>query len=80
MNRDERWDLYAIGKIAKQIVSEHLVQGPDLKPWQKWINQAVSSDGFENISESLSALPGVMDLSKYGLSQCKGRRGAEGKI
>ena len=64
---DERWDLYAIGEIAKQVVSEHLVEGADLKPWWKWINQAVSTDGFENISESLSALPGVIDLSKYGI-------------
>ena len=76
---DERWDLYAIGEIAKQVVPSTWSRA-DLKPWWKWINQAVSTDGFENISESLSALPGVIDLSKYGIKPVQGRRKIEKKL
>ena len=63
---DESWDLFAIGKIAMQVF-DHLTPGVDLKVWEEWVEKAVSKNGFGSISESIAALPGVTDLSKYGI-------------
>ena len=39
----------------------------DLSEWKAWSEKATSDDSFESVAYSMDALPGVGDISLYGV-------------
>ena len=39
----------------------------DLSEWKSWSEKATSDDAFESVAHSMDALPGVGDISQYGV-------------
>ena len=63
---DEKWDLFGLGKIVKEIL-ERTEAGDDLTEWKEWVARAISETPFESVAHSMEALPGVGDIAQYGV-------------
>ena len=63
---EESWDLHALGNIAAEILSK-MGKDEDRSDWQAWCSQATGEKPFESAAHSMDALPGVGDISQYGV-------------
>jgi hypothetical protein len=67
---DERWDIFALGKIVRWALSKIDGETPHWEPWYSWAEQAQEVDAqsvFASIAHSMQALPGVGEISEYGI-------------
>ena len=73
MMPEENWDLYAAGKIVKWIIEQsklHTGAKYSWEDWETWISRATSQDSesrFSSCAHSMDALPGVGDISRFGV-------------
>ena len=64
----ERWDLHAMGKVVKWIIEmKKSESNPEWSDWMSWAKQATSAEGFPNVSFSMQEMPGMLDISKFGM-------------
>lgn len=63
---EESWDLFSLGMIAKKVLA-HQSSDSDWSKWNEWVDKSISRDSFKNGIESISALPGVGDLTDFGI-------------
>ena len=63
---DEKWDLFGLGVVVKEIMKK-MEPTCDLSEWKAWSEKATSDDSFESVAYSMDALPGVGDISQYGV-------------
>ena len=63
---DEKWDLFGLGKIVKEIL-EKTEASDDLPEWNEWVARAISETPFESVAHSMEALPGVGEIAQYGV-------------
>lgn len=69
---EERWDLFAMGALVQSIIQKNEKASDEWLEWQVWAGKAVNL-GYFTIAQSMEALPGVEDLSAYGMvSEKKG--------
>jgi hypothetical protein len=65
---DEKWDRWGLGKIVHWIVEKKgLEQDAAWQEWRAWAEQAATVSGFPSVAHSMQALPGMSDISQYGL-------------
>ena len=67
---DERWDIFALGKIVRWAIDKVDADAPRWEQWNSWAAQAERIDSeivFPSIAHSMQALPGVGNLSEYGI-------------
>ena len=67
---DERWDIFALGKIVRWAIDKVDADAPRWEQWNSWAEQAEQVDSrivFPSIAHSMQALPGVGNLSEYGI-------------
>ena len=70
---EEKWDLFALGKIAQWAIDK--VGGnssafENWTEWEEWVSQAIGLDGkepFESCAHSMEALPRIGDISRFGI-------------
>ena len=63
---DESWDLYGLGEVVKEVL-EKMESFDSLSEWKAWSERATSNAAFESVAHSMDALPGVGDISQYGV-------------
>ena len=63
---EESWDLFSLGMIGKKVLV-HQSSDSDWSKWNEWVDKSISRDSFKNCIESISALPGVGDLTEFGI-------------
>lgn len=64
---EESWDLFALGSVTQEILKKTGSQSA-FKEWREWAEKATSKEPFQNVTHSVSALPGIGDLKDYGFS------------
>ena len=67
---DEHWDIFALGKIVLWAIDKVDADASRWEQWNSWAKQAQQVDArivFPSIVHSMQALPGVGDLSEYGI-------------
>jgi hypothetical protein len=65
---DEKWDLGGLGRIVHWVVEKKgLQKDAAWQDWMVWAGQASSALGFSSVAHSMQALPGMVDVSQYGL-------------
>jgi len=67
---DESWDIFALGKIVRWAIEKAGGKAPQWEQWNSWAKRASAAgqpDAFPSIAHSMQALPGVGDLSEYGV-------------
>jgi hypothetical protein len=66
---DENWDIFALGKIVRWAIEKAGGKDPQWDQWNSWAKRAYAErpDAFPSIAHSMQALPGVGDLSEYGV-------------
>lgn len=65
---DEKWDLGGLGRIVHWVIEKKgLQQDAGWQEWMVWAGQASSALGFSTVAHSMQALPGMVDVSQYGL-------------
>jgi serine/threonine protein kinase len=76
---EEQGDLFSIGLVARRMLtgcSAEKVRSPELDEnlppaWAKWIAKATAKrpeDRFPDAGRAIVALPGIVDISRFGLS------------
>lgn len=78
---DESWDIFALGKIVRWAIGMIDGKAPQWEQWKLWAERAEQVDSqavFASIAHSMQALPGVGELSEYGI-KVENLRG-EGKV
>jgi len=63
---EESWDISALGAIVRYVIEKSNRPTDEWLEWQKWACKAVDGS-FLNVVQSMKALPGVEDLSHYGI-------------
>ncbi len=63
---EEGWDLFALGGIVQFVLEKTKRPEQDWLLWQPWVQKALT-ETFKSIPQSMAALPGVKDLSEYGI-------------
>ena len=63
---DESWDLHALGRVVQEILVKR-ERKEDFTEWKAWADHAVSENPFQSAAHSMAALPGVGDISEYGV-------------
>ncbi len=64
---DETWDLYGLGKLVQWVIEASSLSRERWSAWEKWSNQSLSSS-FPTIAHSMKAMPGVAELSQFGIA------------
>ena len=70
---EEKWDLFALGKIAQwamEKVKGNSSTSEKWAEWEEWVLQAIGQDGresFESCAHSMEALPRIGDISRFGI-------------
>jgi serine/threonine protein kinase len=64
---EEKEDIFALGALVRFILNRVGRTDDVWSDWNEWSRKSINL-GFENISQSLAAIPGVGDLSDYGIS------------
>jgi serine/threonine protein kinase len=70
---EEKWDLFALGKIAQWVMEKTKAKTStaiDWTEWEDWVSQAIGLDGrqpFETCAHSMDALPKIGDISRFGI-------------
>ena len=70
---EEKGDIYALGGIVKFVLEKVDSSGEDWSEWESWSQQAMNGF-FSNVALSMEALPGVSDLSEYGIKREKSQK------
>ncbi|MBP51736.1 MAG: hypothetical protein CMI27_01180 [Opitutae bacterium] len=73
---EEKSDIYGLGKIVHWVIEKNNSKGPEWTEWNTWANQA-SALSFPSVGHSMEAMPGIDDLSQYGIKI--EREGEEGQ-
>ena len=64
----ERLDLFAVGKVVLWIIEKKKAQSnSEWSEWLEWANQATSKEGFPDIAVSMQSMPGMVDISDFGM-------------
>ena len=71
--QEEMGDVYALGGIVQSVLAEVHSFGEDWSEWELWSQQAMNGS-FSHIALSMEALPGVSDLSEYGIKSEKSHK------
>lgn len=71
--KEEMGDIYALGGIVQAVLAEVHSFGGDWSEWELWSQQAMNGS-FSHIALSMEALPGVSDLSEYGIKSEKSHK------
>ena len=74
--QEEMGDIYALGGIVQSVLAEVHSFGEDWSEWELWSQQAMNGS-FSHIALSMEALPGVSDLSEYGIKSEKSHKDAD---
>ena len=74
--QEEMGDIYALGGIVQSVLAEVHSFGGDWSEWELWSQQAMNGS-FSHIALSMEALPGVSDLSEYGIKSEKSHKDAD---
>lgn len=70
---EEKWDLFALGKIAQWAIEKvggNSSASENWTEWEEWVSQAIGLDGrepFESCAHSMEALPRIGDISRFGI-------------
>ena len=64
---EEQGDVFALGALVRFILNRVDRTDAVWSGWEEWSGQSINL-GFENIIQSMQAIPGGVDLSDYGLS------------
>ncbi len=67
---DESWDIHALGKVVLWALEKMEGSSQQWEDWKSWAIQAVESNlskSFPSVAHSMQALPGIGDLSSYGI-------------
>ena len=70
---EEKWDLFALGKIAQWAIEKvggNSSASENWTEWEEWVSQAIGQDGrepFESCAHSMEALPRIGDISRFGI-------------
>jgi hypothetical protein len=67
---DESWDIHSLGKVVLWVLEKIGGSAQQWEEWKSWAEQAVDLEGsgsFPSIAHSMQALPGIGDLSDYGI-------------
>jgi serine/threonine protein kinase len=70
---EEKWDLFALGKIAQWVIEKvggNSSASESWTEWEEWVSQAIGQDGrepFESCAHSMEALPRIGDISRFGI-------------
>lgn len=65
---EESWDIFALGQVVRQTVDSLMISSEEQDQWLGWAEQASRAGGFASIAHSMKALPGVKNLSEFGIS------------
>jgi len=63
---EESGDIFALGGVVKFILDAVEREGKEWADWEGWATRASNLE-FKSISQSMEAIPGVEDLSVYGI-------------
>ncbi|MDG1131227.1 MAG: hypothetical protein P8N21_00910, partial [Opitutales bacterium] len=63
---EESWDLVAMGSLAQSIIQKSEKLSDEWLAWRVWAGKAVNR-GFFTVAQSMEAIPGIEDLSVYGM-------------
>ncbi|MEK9772583.1 MAG: hypothetical protein VW576_03355 [Opitutae bacterium] len=63
---EEKWDIYALGGLVRYVIKKSQNIPHQWEKWEDWSEQA-NRGAFATISQSMEAIPGVSDLSVYGI-------------
>ena len=63
---DEKWDLFALGSLVAHVIKQSPIEDEDWKDWKTWTKDSIDLN-FNSIPQSMEALPGVNDISVYGV-------------
>jgi serine/threonine protein kinase len=74
--QEEKGDLYALGGIVQFVLSQVDSSDRDWSEWKLWSEQAMNGS-FSDAASSMQALPGVSDLSEYGIKSEKSRKNTD---
>ena len=67
---DESWDIHALGKVVIWILEKTQGNPSEWNQWKSWAEQAAQENlslSFPSIAHSMQGLPGIGDLSDYGI-------------
>lgn len=70
---EERWDLFALGKIGQWVIERIKKESADSSTWaewEDWVSKAIGKNGkepFETCAHSMEALPQIGDILTYGI-------------
>ena len=67
---DESWDIHALGKVVIWILEKTQGNPSEWNQWKSWAEQAAQENlslSFPSIAHSMQGLPGIGDLSEYGI-------------
>lgn len=65
---EEQWDLYALGGLVKYVIEKSTKPKTDWAEWLVWAEKSLQG-AFLTIPQSMEAIPGVNDLSDFGMSR-----------
>ena len=65
---EEKWDLFALGQVVRWVIKNSSRAESEWDDWTNWANQACLGNGFPTVAHSMAALPGIKDLSKFGIT------------
>jgi serine/threonine protein kinase len=70
---EEKWDLFALGKIAQWVMEQTRGKSSTAihwTEWEEWVSRAIGLEGresFETCAHSMDALPQIGDISRFGI-------------
>jgi serine/threonine protein kinase len=68
---EESWDIHALGRVVLWVLEQVEGNAQQWDDWKSWAGQATESDlskAFPSVAHSMQALPGIGDLSDYGIN------------
>lgn len=63
---EESSDIFGLGKIVHWVIKKSHCSDEAWAEWDSWASQAISF-GFPTVGHAMEALPGIEDLSQYGI-------------
>ena len=65
---EEKWDLFAMGQVVRRVIECGERPETEWEDWSEWATRACSDQGFPSVAHSMAALPGMEDLSEFGIT------------
>lgn len=63
---EEKWDIFALGGLARYVLDKSQRSSDHWLEWQTWADN-VYKGSFTSIAQSMEAIPGVTDISQFGI-------------